>query len=42
MDMETAAAQAGHTSTAMGKKYYAVGEEAREMARLKKVGDTFA
>jgi site-specific recombinase XerC len=42
LGIEAAAAQNSHTTTVITMKHYAIGEKARQMERLKKVGNTFA
>jgi integrase len=41
LDLQSAAAMAGHTSTAMVISHYAQGEQARQHERLKAVGNAF-
>lgn len=42
LGIEAAAAQNSHTTTVITMKHYALGEKARQMERLKKVGNSFA
>lgn len=42
LSMKDAAAMAGHTSTAMVEKHYAIGEKDRQFLRLKTINNNFA
>jgi hypothetical protein len=42
LNIESAAQMAGHTSTVITMKHYAVNEESRKMEKLKRVNNEFA